>query len=648
MPPSRGPVKITGKQGDEESGKGMKRFAAIIFIFLLAASVDAATYYVDTTRPDDTGDGLTEATAWKTLTKLNATTFVAGDTVRLHRGQTWTGMWTLLGSGASENPITITNYGTGALPILDANSLNAQALYINGNDFITVDGIDARNATTANIEGNGVTNSVIITNCASSGGNHGIWVDGTSGIQITNNTVTQGNGNGIVLLDATTTGGIVTGNVLTGTVSKSAAFGIFVSGSNGTLANNSATDWNSAADGKTFHLNSTTGWTVQDNTATGCDGYNFSFSSCTNTVFAGTNTGGSAASRSFYFSGGSGYGGTGTLVSTTAPIAFEILNLTGTSTLNVQASNSTWVSVLLTNCTVTLNNPIVTDGSGHAIYVNGGGPVVINNPTIRDIAWNPAYGYGDGINVLNASVTINGGSSTRCGGDGVSANGTAVVTVNRHIASEHGDTTYVTSGDGFTAHNTSTLNLNYCIAHSNKKSGVAVVTNSTGTIYNCTFYNNYDATLADDYGIYITSPEAWIVKNNITANHRYEVWYAPGTLVTSNNNLFYDSRGGNAFHWAGTAYNFVNYLATSGKDANSRNADPVFYDLSSHDFRLTPASPGVNNGVDVSLTQDFAGTTVPRGYAPDIGAYEYYGGLCNSQVSIPPCINVVQGKPKIY
>lgn len=40
------------------------------------------------------------------------------------------------------------------------------------------------------------------------------------------------------------------------------------------------------------------------------------------------------------------------------------------------------------------------------------------------------------------------------------------------------------------------------------------------------------------------------------------------------------------------------------------------------DYRLKCGSPLLDRGVDVSLTSDFAGTRVPMGFRPDIGAYE--------------------------
>lgn len=56
--------------------------------------------------------------------------------------------------------------------------------------------------------------------------------------------------------------------------------------------------------------------------------------------------------------------------------------------------------------------------------------------------------------------------------------------------------------------------------------------------------------------------------------------------------------------------------------SNSVEADPLFADAANDNFHLQPASPCINAGVDVGLTQDRIGTPVPIGPRPDMGAYE--------------------------
>ena len=84
-----------------------------------------STYYVDFTTGDDADTGLTEALAWKTIAKVNGSSFSAGDSILFKRGETWREQLTVPSSGSAGLPITFGAYGTGADPI------------INGADIVT-------------------------------------------------------------------------------------------------------------------------------------------------------------------------------------------------------------------------------------------------------------------------------------------------------------------------------------------------------------------------------------------------------------------------------------------------------------------------------------------------------------------------------
>jgi len=49
----------------------------------------------------------------------------------------------------------------------------------------------------------------------------------------------------------------------------------------------------------------------------------------------------------------------------------------------------------------------------------------------------------------------------------------------------------------------------------------------------------------------------------------------------------------------------------------------VFVDPAKQDYRLKADSPAIDAGVNVRMKKDLAGTKVPQGKAPDLGAYEY-------------------------
>jgi hypothetical protein len=87
------------------------------FLFLgIATQAHAATYYVDDTGGNNSNLGTSTDQAWQNFTKLNATTFSAGDAILFKRGGTWTGRWSVLGNGTSESHITVGAYGSGAMP----------------------------------------------------------------------------------------------------------------------------------------------------------------------------------------------------------------------------------------------------------------------------------------------------------------------------------------------------------------------------------------------------------------------------------------------------------------------------------------------------------------------------------------------------
>ena len=170
-----------------------RRAAAIVALALAAAPgfASAATYYVDAAAGSDSAAGTTTATAWKTLAKVNATTFSAGDSILFHTGQSWAGQLHPLGSGTAGHPITLSNYGGGARPIVDGHSLaSGGAIYLANQSYWTIDGFDVTSDS-------GVNN--IGTQAAPGTNRSGIFVDnnggGTlAGINIRNNHVHNVNG----------------------------------------------------------------------------------------------------------------------------------------------------------------------------------------------------------------------------------------------------------------------------------------------------------------------------------------------------------------------------------------------------------------------------------------------------------------------
>ncbi len=117
----------------------MKPLAALVLSGLLSASALATTYYVDSAGGVDGNNGTSTSTPWKTLTKVNNTTFQPGDFILFKAGGVWTGTTQLnpKGSGTTNNPIVIDMYGTGSKPLIDAGTATGNGVvYLSNQQYL--------------------------------------------------------------------------------------------------------------------------------------------------------------------------------------------------------------------------------------------------------------------------------------------------------------------------------------------------------------------------------------------------------------------------------------------------------------------------------------------------------------------------------
>ena len=113
---------------------------------------------------------------------------------------------------------------------------------------------------------------------------------------------------------------------------------------------------------------------------------------------------------------------------------------------------------------------------------------------------------------------------------------------------------------------------------------IAYGSNSYNKAYNNTIYRNWGPCTVNEDGV---SSE---IKNNICWQNTQNAVYDQGTNSSVSNNLL---------------------------------QDPKFANTSNFDFRLLAGSPAINAGVNVGISQDFAGTLLPTQGPIDIGAFEY-------------------------
>jgi len=90
----------------------------IMCFLIVPAAVHAQTYYVDAAAGNDASSGLSPAAPWKSIGKVNGSTFQPGDAVLFRSGCIWREMLIIPSSGTAGNPITFGAYGTGAKPLI--------------------------------------------------------------------------------------------------------------------------------------------------------------------------------------------------------------------------------------------------------------------------------------------------------------------------------------------------------------------------------------------------------------------------------------------------------------------------------------------------------------------------------------------------
>jgi parallel beta-helix repeat protein len=89
-----------------------------LLLVLTSSASWATTYYVDATAGADTNSGISPTTAWKSIAKVNGSSFQPGDQILFKAGCVWRETFTVPSSGSAGNPIIIGQYGSGSKPVI--------------------------------------------------------------------------------------------------------------------------------------------------------------------------------------------------------------------------------------------------------------------------------------------------------------------------------------------------------------------------------------------------------------------------------------------------------------------------------------------------------------------------------------------------
>jgi hypothetical protein len=119
-----------------------------LIVSLLATTValaSASTYYVDSKTGNDLGSGASAGTPWKTLERVNKTSFHPGDRVLFKAGAIFVGQLAPRVSGTVSAPIVFDRYGDGPKPRIDAQGRLEDAVRL-----YNVQNIEVRNLEVTN------------------------------------------------------------------------------------------------------------------------------------------------------------------------------------------------------------------------------------------------------------------------------------------------------------------------------------------------------------------------------------------------------------------------------------------------------------------------------------------------------------------
>lgn len=107
---------------------------------LLSRTLVTSKIYFISPSGNDSNNGTSAATAWKTIARVNAATFAPGDVVLFEGGKTFNGMLYITSSGSNGFNIRFASYGTGRATI---NGGSGTAVFAYNASYITIDSLVA-------------------------------------------------------------------------------------------------------------------------------------------------------------------------------------------------------------------------------------------------------------------------------------------------------------------------------------------------------------------------------------------------------------------------------------------------------------------------------------------------------------------------
>jgi hypothetical protein len=121
-----------------------------------ASLLAAETWYVDSYGGSDGNRGTSPSAAWKSLAKVNETTFHPGDRILLRAGSVWREPLVPRSSGAPGKPIVIDRYGDAGFPRIDAEGKTEDAIRLHNLQHLELRNLEVTNSGTGTAMRRGV------------------------------------------------------------------------------------------------------------------------------------------------------------------------------------------------------------------------------------------------------------------------------------------------------------------------------------------------------------------------------------------------------------------------------------------------------------------------------------------------------------
>jgi hypothetical protein len=102
-------------------------------------------FYVDSRDGNDTNAGTSSEAAWKSLTKVNSTSFRPGDRILLRSSSVWEGQLWPKGSGVEGKPITVGTYGGGGKPVINGEGQVQDAVLLKNQEYWEIEDLEITN-----------------------------------------------------------------------------------------------------------------------------------------------------------------------------------------------------------------------------------------------------------------------------------------------------------------------------------------------------------------------------------------------------------------------------------------------------------------------------------------------------------------------